>query len=214
MPVPDPTNAAPRSRYARIARSALETVATVAVAILLALGIQAFLVKPYRVPSLSMWPTLEKNQRILVNRLDTHPGLGDVVVFHPPKDAEDETCANGSQGLGHGQACDAALPEDTATTPFVKRVVGVPGDHLRIFRGRVWRNGVEEKAPYAQPCDGGAAPGCDFPTTIVVPSGEYFMMGDNRGNSDDSRFWGPIHQQWIIGEAFLTYWPPSRVGTL
>ncbi|HUA43977.1 MAG TPA: signal peptidase I [Solirubrobacteraceae bacterium] len=205
---------APTRRRAGIVRSALETVAIVGVAVALALGIQAVLVKPYRIPSLSMWPTLEKNQRILVERVATHPGVGDIVVFHPPMDVEEETCGDPSQGLGRAQPCDNALPEDAATTPLVKRVVGLPGDHLRIVGGRVWRNGVEEKAPYAQPCDGGSASGCSFPQTITVPAGEYFMMGDNRGNSDDSRFWGPIHQQWIIGEAFFTYWPPSRLGTL
>lgn len=214
MSLNDATNAAPTRRHDSFVRTVVETLVTVVVAVALALGIQASLVKPYRIPSLSMWPTLEKNQRILVNRLGTHPGLGDVVVFHPPMDVEDETCGNGSQGLGHAQACDRALPEDTATTPLVKRVVGLPGDHLRIIAGRVWRNGVEEKAPYAQPCNGGSLTGCTFPQTFIVPAGEYYMMGDNRGDSDDSRFWGPIHQQWIIGEAFFTYWPPSRLGTL
>jgi signal peptidase I len=64
------------------------------------------------------------------------------------------------------------------------------------------------------PCDGRSASGCTFPETIVVPAGDYFMMGDNRGDSDDSRFWGPIHHQWIVGEAFFTHWPPSRLGFL
>jgi signal peptidase I len=214
MAPPDSSNAAPTRQRAGIVRSALETVAIVAVALALALGIQAVLVKPFRIPSTSMWPTLEKNQRILVDRLAIHPGLGDIVVFHPPMDVEEETCGDPSQGLGRAQPCDNALPEDTATTPLVKRVVGLPGDHLRIVGGRVWRNGVEEKAPYAQPCAGGSAAGCSFPEAITVPAGEYFMMGDNRGDSDDSRFWGPIHQQWIIGEAFFTYWPPSRLGSL
>ena len=117
MSLNDATNAAPTRRHDSFVRTVVETLVTVVVAVALALGIQAFLVKPYRIPSLSMWPTLEKNQRILVNRLGTHPGVGDVVVFHPPMDVEDETCGNRSQGLGHAQACDRALPEDAATTP-------------------------------------------------------------------------------------------------
>src|SRR5579875_1462105 len=87
----------------------IELVATVAIAIGLALLVQAFLVKPYRIPSGSMIPTLSIGQRILVNRLDTHPGLGDVVVFHPPTGAgleNDGICGNARQGFGLRQACD------------------------------------------------------------------------------------------------------------
>lgn len=163
--------------------------------------------------SLSMWPTLERHQRILVYRPDTHPGIGDIVVSHPPVDADAEKCADSSQGSGHAAPCDHALPEDTTTT-FVKRVVGLPGDRLQIRDGHVWRNGIEENAPYAQPCDAATGASCTFPDAITVPADEYFMMGDNRGASDDSRYWGPIHQQWIIGTTFFTYWPPSRFGSL
>jgi signal peptidase I len=95
---------------------------------------------------------------------------------------------------------------------FVKRVVGLPGDHLRIVNGDVWRNGVQEHGSYIQRCPVAAI--CTFSKTITVPAGEYYMMGDNRGDSDDSRFWGPIPQKWIIGEAFFTYWPIGRIGTL
>jgi signal peptidase I len=193
------------------ARSAIELVATVAVAIGLALLIQATVVKPYRIPSLSMWPTLEEGQRILVNRLATHPGVGDVVVFHPPASADAEICGNPAQGPGHPAPCDHATPAQSSQT-FVKRVVGLPGDHLRIVDGHVWRNGVQERGSYIQPCP--IAQSCTFSRTITVPAGEYYMMGDNRGDSDDSRFWGPVPQKWIIGEAFLTYWPIGRIGTL
>jgi signal peptidase I len=76
----------------------------------------------------------------------------------------------------------------------------------------VIRNGVQEKDSYIASCDG--AQGCNFPKTIVVPPGDYFMMGDNRGESDDSRFWGPVPDKWVIGIAFFTYWPPDRIGFL
>ena len=197
--------------------SLLELVATVAVAVGLAFLIQAFIVKPYRIPSGSMEPTLNIGQRILVNRLSTHPGVGDIVVFHPPAGATDSgvgngVCGNRSQGAGHAQACDQPTDKQSSQT-FVKRVVGVPGDHLQIRNGHVIRNGVREKDSYILPCQAGDEV-CNFPKTIVVPPGDYYMMGDNRGFSDDSRFWGPVPQKWVIGEAFFTYWPPDRIGTL
>jgi len=193
----------------------VELVVTVAIAIGLALLIQAFLVKPYRIPSPSMVPTLQVGQRILVNRLNTSPGLGDVVVFHPPAGADpvEPNCENPAQGAGHQQACDKSTPAMSPGTPFVKRVVGLPGDRLRILDGHVWRNGVEERGSYVQPCNSGPA-NCNFPSTITVPAGMYYMMGDNRGESDDSRFWGPVPQKWIIGVAFFTYWPINRIGFL
>jgi signal peptidase I len=78
--------------------------------------------------------------------------------------------------------------------------------------GHVYRNGQLEKDNYSRPC----APGdqCDFPTQIKIPPGHWFMMGDNRGQSDDSRFWGPVPTGWIIGGAFATYWPLDRIGFL
>ena len=191
----------------------VELVATVGIAVGLALLIQAFLVKPYRIPSGSMEPTLSIGQRILVNRLDTSPGLGDIVVFHPPTGATtpDGTCGNPSQGSGHLQACDKDVPAESSET-FVKRVVGLPGDHLIIKSGYVIRNGKKETAPYIQDCVSIAGADCNFPDTIVVPAGDYYMMGDNRGDSLDSRFWGPVPQKWIVGVAFATYWPLDRIG--
>ena len=191
----------------------VELVVTVAIAIGLALLIQAFLVKPYRIPSGSMIPTLQIGQRILVNRLDTSPGLGDVVVFHPPTGATtaDGTCGSADQGAGHPQACDTDVPKESTET-FVKRVVGLPGDRLKIINGYVWRNGKKETGPYIQDCNSQPGADCTFPKTIVVPAGDYYMMGDNRGNSLDSRYWGPVPQKWIIGVAFATYWPLDRIG--
>ena len=106
-----------------------------------------------------------------------------------------------------------ATPAESTQT-FVKRVVGLPGDHLsEIVKGHVWRNGKEEQGSYVQPCDL-RAPNCTFAQTITVPPGHYYMMGDNRGESDDSRFWGPVPKKWLIGTAFFTYWPIDRIGTL
>ena len=193
--------------------SLIELVVTVAVAVALALLIQAFVVKPYHIPSSSMVPTLDIGQRVLANRLDTSPSLGDVVVFHPPHGADALTpvCGSGSQGAGHRQACDTPTASESAQT-FIKRVVGLPGDLISIRNGHVYRNGKREPDSYIRPC--GVAGSCNFPQSITVPPGDYFMMGDNRGESDDSRFWGPVPDKWIIGVAFFTYWPPDRVGTL
>jgi signal peptidase I len=191
----------------------IELVLTVAVAVGLAVIIQHFFVKPYRIPSPSMVPTLAIGQRVLTSRLSTHPGLGDIVVFHPPAGADSPApvCGDPAQGANHDQACDRPTPSESTQT-FIKRVVGLPGDTIKIINGVVIRNGVPEHGSYVEPCGGG--PTCNFRTPITIPPGEYFMMGDNRGESDDSRFWGPVPQKWIIGVAFFTYWPPDRIGFL
>jgi signal peptidase I len=197
--------------------SVVELVLIVAAALALALAIQAFVVKPYRIPSASMLPTLRINQRVLVNRIGndfTQPHVGDIIVFHPPSNYS--ACANpaeGENGAGHdnAQACDVAQSQPSSET-FIKRVVAGPGDRISIHDGHVIRNGVEEQDLYTVPCGGGGS--CDFPATITIPLGEYFMMGDNRPDSEDSRFWGPVRKAWIIGKAFFTYWPPNRIGLL
>jgi signal peptidase I len=194
-------------------KSLLELVLTIAIAVGLALLIQAFIVKPYRIPSLSMYPTLNDGQRVLTNRLINHPSVGDIVVFHPPAGADPVTpvCGDPNQGAGHPQACGQPKPPESTQT-FIKRVVAGPGDTIYIENGHVYRNGVKEHDPYVAAC--GSDPSCNFRTPIKIPPGDYFMMGDNRGASDDSRFWGPVPDKWIIGVAFFTYWPPDRIGFL
>jgi signal peptidase I len=199
-----------------LAKSLAELVVIIAIALGLALGIQAFLIKPYEIPSGSMLPTLRINQRILVDRIGTHfssPQIGDIYVFHPPVN---ETCANSDQGAnGTGpsaqQACDVIQARESSQT-YVKRVVGLPGDRLKIVNGHVYRNGKREKDSYTVPCIGAAE--CNFRKVFTVPKGAYYMMGDNRPDSLDSRYWGPVPKAWMIGEAFATYWPPDRVGIL
>jgi signal peptidase I len=195
------------------AKSAIELVVTIAVAVGLALLIQAFIVKPYRIPSPSMVPTLAVGQRVLTNRLFNHPSVGDIVVFHPPAGADPATpvCGSPDQGGSHQQPCGVPTPQVSSQT-FIKRVVAGPGDRIAIIGGHAYRNGVREKDPYIAPCQ--PAESCNFPNPIVVPPGEYFMMGDNRGASDDSRFWGPVPESSLIGIAFFTYWPPDRIGFL
>jgi signal peptidase I len=195
--------------------SLLELVVIVVVALGLALGIQAFLVKPYRIPSGSMIPTLEVGQRVLVNRIGNRfadPRVGDVIVFHPPKGSDTDTCGDGNRR--QGQACDKPT-QRRADVNFIKRVVAGPGDTIYIKGGHVFRNGRAERDGYiSRSCESSDGRGCNFTTPITIPPDHWFMMGDNRGESDDSRFWGPVPRNWIIGGAFATYWPPKRIGLL
>jgi len=196
--------------------SLLELVMIVAVALGLALGIQAFLVKPYRIPSGSMEPTLDINQRVLVNRIGNNfsdPQVDDIMVFHPPTGATDGGQSCGVPELPSQTLCPKPTPEKDDVN-FIKRVVGEPGDTIRVVDGRVIRNGERAEEPFANLtfCNGGD--NCTFRGSIKVPPDHYFMMGDNRGASDDSRYWGPVPRDSFIGGAFATYWPPKKIGLL
>ena len=174
------------------------------VAIALALLVQAFLVKPYRIPSESMASTLRPGDRVLVNRVVyrlREPHRGDVMVFRYPEDR---------------------------TVVFIKRIVGVPGDRLQVREGRLWVNGHPVDEPYVHRTGGlrdpTAASGMVTGSTMrepwslaqpfTVPRDSYFVMGDNRTDSDDSRFWGTVPRADIIGEGFIVYWPLGRWGAL
>ena len=196
---------------------ALETVVLLALAIVLALTLQAYAVKPYRIPSGSMEPTLKIGDRVLVDRfsqrvLAGREHVGDVVVFNPPHGADLQLplCGARGQGGGSGTPCSRATRERSSQT-FIKRVVAVAGDRISIRAGHVIRNGRRASEPFAALCSP-AGEGCDFPNTITVPPGTVYVLGDNRGNSDDSRFWGPVPERWIIGKAFAVYWPPRDLG--
>jgi signal peptidase I len=159
-----------------------------------------------------MEPTLDVGQRVLVNRFLYHftdPDIGDIAVFHPPAGAD----SGGECGAPPSpeQACARPTPVRSDQN-FIKRIVAGPGDTLSIRNGHPVVNGVEKTdEPYTMPC-GAAGGACNLPRPIVIPPDHYFMMGDNRGASQDSRFWGPVPRKWIIGKAFATYWPPDRVG--
>jgi len=171
------------------------------------------LVKPFRIPSASMEPTLDVGQRVLVSRVNYHfseADRGDVVVFKPPKGADDNVCGRESEP-NDGHPC--SRPTDGKSKQnFIKRIVAVAGDRLKVLEGRVYINGKRQDEPFAR-----LDPGCDtcnLPKEITIPKGQYYMMGDNRGESADSREWGPVPKKWIIGKAFMTYWPPGRIGLL
>jgi signal peptidase I len=206
-----------RSRIAAL----VELVVIVVIALVLALGIQAAVVKPYRIPSGSMEPTLTIGQRVLVNRISmdfSEPHVGEIAVFHPPVGAEQQLCGPTPHPVTYGgAACSQPLPKE-ASVNFIKRVVAGPGDEIYVKEGHVYRKAAgtarfaREKDSYIKACGDRAE--CNFTTPIKIPAGHWFMMGDNRGDSDDSRFWGPVPTSWIIGQAIATYWPPDRIGSL
>jgi signal peptidase I len=196
-----------------------ETAFLLAAAVSAALAIQAWAVKPFEIPSRSMEPTLTVGQRVLVDRLSGNfgddPEIGDVIVFHPPSSA-----ATGGEklpecGVPNPPDLDRVCPEPVeqrADEYFIKRVVAEPGDELRVAGGVPVVNGSKVEGGWETiPC---APHQCDFPRTITIPDDHYFVMGDNRPGSDDSRFWGPVPRDWIVGNAFATYWPPRRIGGL
>jgi signal peptidase I len=173
------------------------------VAIVSALLIQAYVVKPYRIPTPSMAATLRPGDRVLVNRVVYHlrePRRGDVVVFRYPKNRE---------------------------VTFIKRIVGLPGDTLAVRDGRLYVGGRALTEPYVHVTRGvtdPTNPGMGQSGTTVgepwslsepytVPPDAYFVMGDNRTNSDDSRDWGTVPRSDIVGEGSLVYWPLGRWGT-
>jgi signal peptidase I len=158
-----------------------------------------------------MVPTLQINQRVLVDRVSfkfSDPHRGDIVVFHPPKGADLHTCGVKAPD---NQPCPKESPEKSDTN-YIKRVVGEPGDRVSVKDGRVYINGKLDDDPAARPDP--SCPTCQLEKPMTVPKDHYFMMGDNRGASEDSRVWGPVPKKWMIGNAFATYWPPRRIGTL
>jgi signal peptidase I len=164
----------------------LEVVVIVAAAFLLALLIQLFVIKPFVIPSVSMQPTLEMGDRVLVNRLVYHfrsPERGDIIVFHPPN--------------------------VDSTEPFIKRVVAVAGDTVSVHDGVLWVNGQAQDEPYLKE----ALIVGDYPEVTIHP-GYVWAMGDNRNNSGDSRVFGPVSEELILGEAFAVYWPPRHMKGL
>ena len=149
---------------------------------------------PFYIGTGSMEPTLHgcegcTNDRVLINKFIyrfTEPARGDIVLFEDP---------------------------DGGPQPLIKRVVGLPGDTLEIRRGEVSVNGGPLKEPYVRndPCKRVSPKTCSF-GPVTVPQDHYFMMGDNRTNSVDSRFFGPVPKDDVIGEALVRFWPLSRAG--
>lgn len=163
------------------------------------------------ISSAAMEPTIAAHDRVLIDRT-AGIAVGDIVAFHPPKDASHKLCGPAPHKVKPGgQACGA--PENEHTSGFlVRRVVAGPGDEISIVAGQVVRNGRPEKVIHGKPC--GPRPQCDFPTPVKVPSGMWFVLSDNRRVSDDSRFFGPVPGGWIIGVAIMRTWPPAHPAFL
>lgn len=155
-----------------------EVLETIVLTILMFLVIR-FAVQNFRVDGVSMQPTLHNDEYILVDKASYY--------FHPPN---------------RGDIIVFKWPVDTSQD-FIKRVIGIPGDHIQVTQtGMVIVDGHMLKEPYINP-----APDPYQPTNITLKPGQYFVMGDNRGDSSDSRVWGPVPSQDIIGRAVLVYWP-------
>jgi len=165
------------------------------------------------IPSGGMIPTLYPGDMVLVDRdayLHAAPAIGDIVVFHPPVGADTGT-ARCATRPPRGQAC-ATVNRRESKMLFVKRIVAGPGDRISIRDGHVIRNGTPASENFIQPC-GAQAIGCNFPRALTVPAGGYYVLGDNRGNSYDSRYWGPVTAASIMGRA-QRVGPAGKAGTI
>lgn len=164
---------------------------------------EASFMKTMTVPSEAMVPTIPVGGSIDV-RVGAYQyngvKFGDIVIVTPPAEAErvhDRLGAYcGDRHRRPGQMCVRAKP-GLAPVLYIKRVVGLPGDRLSLRRGRLYRNGRPVEEPYVAPCDDREL--CRFPTAITIPRGRYYLMGDNRGNSFDSRLWGPTPKRALVG---------------
>jgi signal peptidase I len=186
-------------------RVVVDWVVTIVGAVAIVLAIKAWIVNPYRIPSSSMEPSLHCarpasgcearfSDRVLANRFIYHfrdPRRGEIVVFETTPIVRARCNAGGT---------------------FVKRIIGLPGDKVqnRLIDGKdyVFINGRQLDEPYIQPNRRSSDP----TKTYTVAADSYFMMGDNRTSSCDSRSWGSLPRKNIIGKVFMTYWPPNRIS--
>jgi signal peptidase I len=215
----------PESQTSRVARSEArkdkkrrgplgflrELPALLVVAFVLALLIKTFLVQAFYIPSASMDPTLKVGDRVLVNKVVYHihpPRRGDIIVFaepHPLTFSHRSAVSGFWHWLTEGLGVSTSEDKD-----FIKRVIGVPGDTVKIVHGQLFVNDEPLKEAYLN----SSKDFRDFGPITVEP-GKLFVLGDNRNDSNDSRFTlGMVPLDKVIGRAFVTIWPPSRVRWL
>ncbi len=181
-------------------RNLVEWVGVIVGAVVIAVVVRTFVFQTFWIPSPSMATTLVKDDRVLVNKLSYRmhdPNRGDVIVFERPPNEQ-------------GNIKD-----------LIKRVIGLPGERISITDGKVHINGRELDEPYVNGlesiysvCGAGEVSGIDTEQGFTIPEGHVFVMGDNRTDSHDSRCFGPIDEDLIVGRAFLIIWPPSKMGGL
>ena len=172
-------------------RSLRENLILITIALVLAFFIRTFIAEPRYIPSDSMLPTLETGDRLVNEKISyrfTSPKFGDIVVFQPPPELQ-------SRGYSQDQA-------------FIKRIIGTPGDTVKIDDGKVYLNGNILQEDYIK------EPPLQAFQLVRVPQNQYFMMGDNRNDSNDSRYWGFLPKKNMIGKAIFRFWPPGRIGTM
>lgn len=177
--------------WIRLWKSQQENVQVLAIALVLAVVIRLFIAEPRFIPSDSMAPTLQVGDRVVVEKVSYRfhpPSMGDIVVFDPPANL---------QQLGF-----------TRDQAFIKRIIGAPGQTLRVHQGTVYINETALQEPYI-----GNQPNYELPL-IQIPEGQYFVMGDNRQNSNDSHVWGFLPRQNIIGRAVYRFFPFPQAGSL
>jgi signal peptidase I len=184
-----------------------DVVLPVAVAIALAILIQGVIAKPYQIPTESMVPTIQAGDRVIANRVIykfRDIDRGDIIVFEPTLEAR--------------KSCAQTAEEIASNIPFVKRVIGVAGDHIEIRAGQreVLVNGKPFDVPKAQPNPIQGPTGQDAVATFDVPKGKIFVLGDNRQNSCDSHQWSDpfVPTGNVIGQAEVTYWPLRHIKFL
>ena len=184
---------------------AFEVVETLVLTLVIYLMIHNFVAQPFEVKMESMTPTIVEGEYVLIDKITPRfdgYSYGDVVVFQPP-----ERAGSGDEGI-----------------PFIKRIIGLPGDTVTLENGRVFVTGADgvpvriEEGYLARGSDGTSVPTlCPQPTCSgewIVPDGSYFLMGDNRVSSVDSRVLGPIAEDLILGRAWLRYFPLDRLGLI
>lgn len=172
-------------------RSLQENLILIAIALCLALVIRTFIAEPRYIPSESMIPTLYTGDRLVVEKISYRfgpPHFGDIIVFEPPPELQ-------RRGYPKNQA-------------FIKRIIGEPGDTVAVSHGQVYLNGKPLEEKYI------AEPAKQAFTLVQVPKDEFFVMGDNRNDSNDSRYWGFLPRKNIIGKAIFRFWPFDRIGRI